>query len=67
MTKEREPAGPEAPTAPPSPPSRASDAEDRAEELQRLLEDAKRRGREEPGSITILVPSKRIGAEYHRR
>ena len=34
-------------------------AQDRDEGIQRLLEEAKRRGKEEPGSITILVPSKR--------
>jgi hypothetical protein len=59
MTKEREPAGRKAPTTTPSAPPQASDAQDRDEFLQRLLEDAKRRGREEPGAITILVPSRR--------
>ena len=66
MTKQDEPAGRQAPTTPPSSPPPASDAQDRDEEIARLLEEAKRRGREEPGSITILVPSKRIGAGYHR-
>ena len=59
MTKEREPAGPQAPTTPPSSPPQARDAQDRDEFLQRLLEDAKRRGRDEPGAITILVPSRK--------
>ena len=59
MTKEREPAGPEAPTDPPSPPPQARDAQGRDEEIARLLEDAKRRGRDEPGATTILVPSRK--------
>jgi hypothetical protein len=67
MTKQDEPAGPRAPATPPSPPPQASDAQDRDEEIARLLEEAKRRGREEPGSITILVPSPRIGGKYHKR
>ena len=67
MTKHDEPARRQAPTTLPSSPPPANDAEDRDEEIKRQLEDAKRRGREEPGSITILVPSKRIGAGYDRR
>jgi len=45
--------------SPPAPPPPASDAQDRDEEIARILEDAKRRGREEPGAITILVPSRK--------
>lgn len=30
------------------------------EEVERLLEEARRRGREEPGRTTVLVPSKRV-------
>ncbi len=59
MTKEREPAPPPIPTTPPTSPPQTRDAQDRAKELQRLLEDAKRRGREEPGATTILVPSRK--------
>ena len=42
-------------------------AQDRDEEIALLLEEAKRRGREEPGAVTFLVPSKRIGGAYHKR
>ena len=59
MTKEREPAPRQAPTTPPSSPPPARDAQGRDEEIARLLEEAKRRGREEPGATTILVPSRR--------
>ena len=58
MTKQDEPARRQAPTTPPSSPPPANDAEDGDEEIARILEYAKRRGREEPGSIIILVPSK---------
>ena len=54
----------EAPTTPPSSPPQARDAQDRDEEIQRLLEEAMRRGREAPGATTVLVPSKRIGAHF---
>ena len=57
MRSEREPRRPETPN-PPSPPPQA-DAQDREAELRRSLEDAERRGQEEPGAITILVPSRR--------
>jgi hypothetical protein len=59
MTKERKSAPRQAPTTPPSSPPPARDAQDRDGEIQRLLEEAERRGREEPGSTTILVPSRR--------
>jgi hypothetical protein len=60
MTKEREPAPPQVPETPPSSPPQASDVQDRDEEIARIVEEAKRRGREEPGRITILVPPKRV-------
>ena len=34
--------------------------ESRKAELEAVLAEAERRGREEPGSITVLVPSKRV-------
>ena len=59
MTKEREPAPPPIPTTPPTSPPQARDAQGRDEAIARLLEDAKRRGRDEPGAITFLVPSRK--------
>ena len=64
MTKQHQPAGRQAPTILPSSPPPARDAQDRDEEIQRLLEEAERRGREEPGAITVLVPSRRLGAHF---
>ena len=34
--------------------------ESRKAELRAILEEAERRGREDPGRITVLVPSKKV-------